>query len=152
MPLIVFLFSGNRMATWLTYVSSPIFFRKSSILFYSSWAMSNRVVPLFFLLVVATSNQRREAQPFGIIFMHQAKVLFFIISYSTMSTYFLENKSLGDYTTRHAGRYFVLLGICLIFGFFAACPVLIGNKWVGNKWIHERGQEFRRRCSLDPMA
>lgn len=41
----------------------------------------------------------------------------------------------GDYTTRHA-----------------ACPVLIGNKWVGNKWIHERGQEFRRRCSLDPMA
>ncbi|UJR35641.1 hypothetical protein I4U23_028391 [Adineta vaga] len=41
----------------------------------------------------------------------------------------------GDYTTRHA-----------------ACPVLIGNKWVGNKWIHERGQEFRRPCSLDPMA
>ncbi|CAF3704453.1 unnamed protein product [Rotaria socialis] len=41
----------------------------------------------------------------------------------------------GDYTTRHA-----------------ACPVLIGNKWVGNKWIHERGQEFRRRCSVDPMA
>ena len=35
---------------------------------------------------------------------------------------------------------------------FSACPVLIGNKWVGNKWIHERGQEFRRRCSLDPMA
>lgn len=41
----------------------------------------------------------------------------------------------GDYTTRHA-----------------ACPVLIGNKWVANKWIHERGQEFRRPCSLDPMA
>jgi hypothetical protein len=35
---------------------------------------------------------------------------------------------------------------------YSACPVLIGNKWVGNKWIHERGQEFRRRCSLDPMA
>ncbi|CAF0845543.1 unnamed protein product [Adineta ricciae] len=41
----------------------------------------------------------------------------------------------GDYNTRHA-----------------ACPVLIGNKWVANKWIHERGQEFRRPCSLDPMA
>ncbi|XP_046888222.1 prolyl 4-hydroxylase subunit alpha-1a isoform X3 [Hypomesus transpacificus] len=38
----------------------------------------------------------------------------------------------GDYSTRHA-----------------ACPVLVGNKWVSNKWIHERGQEFRRRCSLD---
>uniref|UniRef100_A0A674P148 procollagen-proline 4-dioxygenase n=1 Tax=Takifugu rubripes TaxID=31033 RepID=A0A674P148_TAKRU len=35
----------------------------------------------------------------------------------------------GDYRTRHA-----------------ACPVLLGNKWVSNKWIHERGQEFRRRC------
>uniref|UniRef100_A0A1A7XAW1 procollagen-proline 4-dioxygenase n=1 Tax=Iconisemion striatum TaxID=60296 RepID=A0A1A7XAW1_9TELE len=37
----------------------------------------------------------------------------------------------GDYQTRHA-----------------ACPVLLGNKWVSNKWIHERGQEFRRRCGL----
>nr|XP_020515530.2 prolyl 4-hydroxylase subunit alpha-1-like isoform X1 [Labrus bergylta] len=37
----------------------------------------------------------------------------------------------GDYSTRHA-----------------ACPVLVGNKWVSNKWIHERGQEFRRRCGL----
>ncbi|KAM4716004.1 prolyl 4-hydroxylase subunit alpha-1-like isoform 1-T2 [Anableps anableps] len=37
----------------------------------------------------------------------------------------------GDYRTRHA-----------------ACPVLLGNKWVSNKWIHERGQEFRRRCGL----
>ncbi|XP_078284770.1 prolyl 4-hydroxylase subunit alpha-1b isoform X2 [Rhinoraja longicauda] len=40
----------------------------------------------------------------------------------------------GDYSTRHA-----------------ACPVLVGNKWVSNKWIHERGQEFRRRCSLSEM-
>ncbi|XP_050980676.1 LOW QUALITY PROTEIN: prolyl 4-hydroxylase subunit alpha-1a [Labeo rohita] len=37
----------------------------------------------------------------------------------------------GDYSTRHA-----------------ACPVLLGNKWVSNKWIHERGQEFRRPCGL----
>ncbi|XP_077999578.1 prolyl 4-hydroxylase subunit alpha-1-like isoform X2 [Glandiceps talaboti] len=35
----------------------------------------------------------------------------------------------GDYTTRHA-----------------ACPVLVGSKWVSNKWIHEYGQEFRRQC------
>ncbi|XP_029933526.1 prolyl 4-hydroxylase subunit alpha-1a isoform X2 [Myripristis murdjan] len=41
----------------------------------------------------------------------------------------------GDYRTRHA-----------------ACPVLVGNKWVSNKWIHERGQEFRRRCSLEEAA
>lgn len=37
----------------------------------------------------------------------------------------------GDDSTRHAG-----------------CPVLVGSKWVANKWIHERGQEFRRRCAL----
>ncbi|XP_059356831.1 prolyl 4-hydroxylase subunit alpha-1-like [Carassius carassius] len=30
----------------------------------------------------------------------------------------------------------------------AGCPVLWGNKWVANKWIHEYGQEFRRPCSL----
>lgn len=37
----------------------------------------------------------------------------------------------GIYDTRHA-----------------ACPVLVGDKWVANKWVHERGQEFRRPCSL----
>lgn len=37
----------------------------------------------------------------------------------------------GDKKTRHAG-----------------CPVLVGHKWVSNLWIHEHGQEFRRRCSL----
>ncbi|XP_068070400.1 prolyl 4-hydroxylase subunit alpha-1b isoform X2 [Danio rerio] len=40
----------------------------------------------------------------------------------------------GDYSTRHA-----------------ACPVLVGNKWVSNKWIHERGQEFRRPCALSEV-
>ncbi|XP_069159184.1 prolyl 4-hydroxylase subunit alpha-1 isoform X1 [Procambarus clarkii] len=38
----------------------------------------------------------------------------------------------GDTLTRHA-----------------ACPVLVGTKWVSNKWIHERGQEFRRPCALN---
>ena len=33
----------------------------------------------------------------------------------------------------------------------AACPVLAGNKWVSNFWIHERGQEFTRPCSTDPF-
>lgn len=37
----------------------------------------------------------------------------------------------GDLRTRHA-----------------ACPVLVGSKWVSNKWFHERGQEFRRPCGL----
>jgi len=39
----------------------------------------------------------------------------------------------GDYDTRHA-----------------ACPVLVGSKWVANKWIHEHGQELARPCALSP--
>ncbi|XP_046858925.1 prolyl 4-hydroxylase subunit alpha-1-like isoform X2 [Xenia sp. Carnegie-2017] len=31
----------------------------------------------------------------------------------------------------------------------AACPVFVGTKWVANKWIHEKGQEFRHKCSLN---
>ncbi|KAI4901933.1 hypothetical protein NFI96_031413, partial [Prochilodus magdalenae] len=30
----------------------------------------------------------------------------------------------------------------------AGCPVLQGSKWVCVKWLRERGQEFRRPCSL----
>jgi len=37
----------------------------------------------------------------------------------------------GDMLTRHA-----------------ACPVLVGSKWVSNKWFHERGHEFLRPCGL----
>ncbi|XP_013878797.1 prolyl 4-hydroxylase subunit alpha-1 isoform X2 [Austrofundulus limnaeus] len=50
---------------------------------------------------------------------------------SAVFWYNLHPSGEGDYRTRHA-----------------ACPVLLGNKWVSNKWIHERGQEFRRRCGL----
>uniref|UniRef100_A0A9J7X299 Prolyl 4-hydroxylase subunit alpha-3 n=2 Tax=Cyprinus carpio TaxID=7962 RepID=A0A9J7X299_CYPCA len=32
----------------------------------------------------------------------------------------------------------------------AGCPVIVGDKWVANKWVHEFGQEFQRRCSLNP--
>ncbi|KAM6933811.1 prolyl 4-hydroxylase subunit alpha-3 [Xenentodon cancila] len=45
----------------------------------------------------------------------------------------LRRSGLGDADTLHAG-----------------CPVLIGDKWVANKWIHEYGQEFQHRCSLNP--
>lgn len=30
----------------------------------------------------------------------------------------------------------------------ASCPILHGNKWVANKWIHEVGQEFIRPCPV----
>ncbi len=31
----------------------------------------------------------------------------------------------------------------------AACPVLVGSKWVANKWFHDVGQEFRKPCGLN---
>ena len=37
----------------------------------------------------------------------------------------------GDYRTRHA-----------------ACPVLVGSKWVSNKWVRSKGQELHRPCGL----
>ena len=32
----------------------------------------------------------------------------------------------------------------------AGCPVVLGQKWVCNLWIHEHGQEFNRPCTLNP--
>ncbi|CAL2040601.1 unnamed protein product [Caenorhabditis brenneri] len=46
--------------------------------------------------------------------------------------YNLRRDGEGDLRTRHA-----------------ACPVLLGVKWVSNKWIHEKGQEFTRPCGLE---
>ncbi|EDO27272.1 predicted protein, partial [Nematostella vectensis] len=43
--------------------------------------------------------------------------------------YNLKRSGDGDSSTRHA-----------------ACPVLVGSKWVANKWIHEVGQEFLKPC------
>ncbi|XP_052776600.1 prolyl 4-hydroxylase subunit alpha-1-like [Mya arenaria] len=31
----------------------------------------------------------------------------------------------------------------------SACPVLLGDKWVGNLWIRRHGQEFTKPCGLD---
>nr|XP_045593803.1 prolyl 4-hydroxylase subunit alpha-2-like [Procambarus clarkii] len=45
----------------------------------------------------------------------------------------IKRSGLGDYSTVHA-----------------ACPVLLGEKWIANLWIHEFGQEFRWPCTLDP--
>uniref|UniRef100_A0A336MJ21 procollagen-proline 4-dioxygenase n=1 Tax=Culicoides sonorensis TaxID=179676 RepID=A0A336MJ21_CULSO len=32
--------------------------------------------------------------------------------------------------------------------FHGACPVLVGQKWAANKWLHEYGNEFERKCDL----
>ncbi|BFY98063.1 hypothetical protein BsWGS_01103 [Bradybaena similaris] len=34
----------------------------------------------------------------------------------------------------------------------AACPVVVGHKWVSNKWMWQYGNTFTRRCGLTPEA
>ena len=47
--------------------------------------------------------------------------------------YNLKRSGRGDVRTKHAG-----------------CPVLLGEKWVSNWWIHSEGQMLRRPCALNP--
>ncbi|XP_077350362.1 prolyl 4-hydroxylase subunit alpha-3 isoform X2 [Festucalex cinctus] len=54
-----------------------------------------------------------------------------VVKNSAIFWWNLHRNGSGDVDTLHAG-----------------CPVLIGDKWVANKWIHEFGQEFRHGCSL----
>jgi len=61
-----------------------------------------------------------------------AKITPLPVKGSAVFWYNLLKNGEGDFRTRHA-----------------ACPVLIGNKWVSNKWTHEFGNEFVRRCDLD---
>jgi prolyl 4-hydroxylase len=50
---------------------------------------------------------------------------------SAVFWYNLHKSGDRDYLTKHA-----------------ACPVLVGSKWIVTKWFHEYGQEFRRPCGL----
>ena len=95
-------FVGNRIATWLTYVS----FEQEGESFRwfdrdCSSLMWKKVVRQYFPLLVVMSNRRKAVQHFGTISTHLAKVCAFnrFVFHS-----FIHQFSLGDYTTRHAGN------------------------------------------------
>lgn len=53
------------------------------------------------------------------------------VNRSAVFWYNLEPSGQGDVRSKHA-----------------ACPVVVGSKWVANKWIRSHGQIFRRPCDL----
>ncbi len=85
--------TGNRIATWLNYMS--------------------------------------DVEAGGATVFPELKVTLWPQKGSAAFWYNLHLNGEGDMLTRHA-----------------ACPVLVGSKWVSNKWFHEKGQEFRRPCGL----
>uniref|UniRef100_A0A183F5V4 Fe2OG dioxygenase domain-containing protein n=1 Tax=Heligmosomoides polygyrus TaxID=6339 RepID=A0A183F5V4_HELPZ len=104
----------------------------------------NRIATVLFYM---TTPERGGATVFN-----QLGTAVFPTKLDALFWYNLLRSGEGDMRTRHA-----------------ACPVLLGVKWVGskshplpsipdvsvalqqvsNKWIHERGQEFTRPCGLD---
>lgn len=123
---------GNRIATMLFYVRHfllPAEIRASYLIFNSTTAEA------FFNFSHFTISQLTDVEKGGETVFPYLKLRIPARKGTAAFWYNLRTTGEGDVFTRHAG-----------------CPVLLGNKWVANKWIHEHGQEFRRPCKPENFA
>jgi len=92
---------------------------------FTSLGMGNRIATLlFYISDVPTAG--------GATVFTNAHAAVFPVRNAAVFWYNLHRNGQGNVMTRHA-----------------ACPVLAGQKWVSNWWIHEYGQFNKRRCALN---
>ena len=90
---------------------------------FESLGMGNRIATVLFYISDVTAG--------GATVFTEAEAAVYPKKNSAVFWFNLRPNGRGDPMTKHA-----------------ACPVLVGQKWVSNWWIHEHGQELRRRCGL----
>jgi len=101
------------------------FARKEETKAFSDLGTGNRIATVLFYM--------SQPEKGGFTVFTDVKTTMTPTLYDALFWYNLLPSGEGDLRTRHA-----------------ACPVLLGEKWVSNKWIHEKGQEFLRPCRLMP--
>ncbi|KAK1118936.1 prolyl 4-hydroxylase subunit alpha-2-like [Acipenser oxyrinchus oxyrinchus] len=117
---------GNRLATYLNYRDEPEAFK--------SLGTGNRVATFLNYMSDVEAGGATVFTDFGaVVRPRKASIRKTQKQFNGTAVFWynLFRSGEGDYRTKHA-----------------ACPVLVGSKWVSNKWLHERGQEFRRPCGL----
>ncbi|KAM6106119.1 LOW QUALITY PROTEIN: prolyl 4-hydroxylase subunit alpha-1 [Pterocles gutturalis] len=122
----VFLFSGGKLWSGRQYEPHFDFARANEPDAFKELGTGNRIATwLFYMSDVSAGGATVFPEVGASVWPKKGTAVFW---------YNLFPSGEGDYSTRHA-----------------ACPVLVGNKWVSNKWLHERGQEFRRPCTLSEL-
>ena len=90
---------------------------------FETLGMGNRIATLLFYTSHVVAG--------GATVFTEAGTAVYPLKNSAVFWFNLKRNGKGDGRTKHA-----------------ACPVLVGQKWVSNWWVHQHGQELRRPCAL----